>query len=322
MAPTLRVGGFAVKGCANAECSHKAARYGDPVFEVHDVTGWAVDEVDEQLGTKEKRWLISPTEDRWLFKQVRGAESSQRGEDWAEKIVEQLGLHLGLPVAEVELASSREQRGVISKSFVPPNARLEHGNELLVRVDPDYDRDQDRRNERYTLAAVKQALGDASVPAAYLVEGLSAFDLWAGYLVLDAWVGGRDRHHENWAVVAHPQRRVLAPSFDHGNALGFQEPEHRHQSLGRDEAALNRWAERGRSHHFAGAPGLVHLAHDALDQAATDTRSLWMNRLASVGENDIVGIVENVPTGLMSEAARTFCTKLLLLNQRRLCDVC
>lgn len=66
-----------------------------------------------------------------------------------------------------------------------------------MRVDPDYDRDQTRRNERYTVDAVKQALADVSVPDAYRVEGMSAFDLWAGYLVLDAWVAGRDRHHEN-----------------------------------------------------------------------------------------------------------------------------
>ena len=201
------------------------------MFEVVDASRWQLDEVDEQLGTKEKSWLRSPVGERWLFKQVRRTAQGVPGEDWAEKIVCELAALIGLPVARVELAARDGQRGIVSLNFVPEDARLEHGNELLVRVDPDYDRDQNRRNERYTTAAVKLALADAYPPDAYLIESLSAYDLWAGYLMLDAWVAGRDRHHENWAVIAGQQRRVLAPTFDHGNALGFQESPEQHKRL-------------------------------------------------------------------------------------------
>lgn len=94
------------------------------VYQVVDVTDWRLDEVDEQLGTKEKYWLRSPSGQRWLFKQVR---SREHGEDWAEKIVERLGLHLGLPVATVELAKHEGIRGFVTRTFVPEDARLEHG---------------------------------------------------------------------------------------------------------------------------------------------------------------------------------------------------
>lgn len=276
----------------------------------------------EELGTKEKSWLRGPGNQRWLFKQVRRNQRGEPGEDWAEKVVEQLGLHLGLPVATVELAMRKGNRGIVSQNFVPDGARLEYGNELLVRVDPDYDRDQNRRNERYTVDAVKLALEGVQPPDAYLIEGLTAFDLWAGYLVLDAWVAGRDRHHENWAVLTGPQhRRVLAPSFDHGNALGFQEPKEEHERLAADPPSLLRWAVRGTSHHFAGRPQLVELAHDAQELTSVHARDIWLSQLAAVSEDDVIAILHQVPTEIMSDASRTFCQRLLMLNRGRLCDV-
>lgn len=229
------------------------------VYPVLDVSRWRRDEVDEQLGTKEKSWLRDVGDERWLFKEVRSSGGRIRGEDWAEKVVEQLGRLLGLPMATVELAIWAGQRGIVTRNFVPDGARLEHGNELLVRVDPDYDRDVARQNDRYTIDAVSKALAEVRAPGAYDREGLTAFDVWAGYLVLDAWVAGRDRHHENWGVIAGRRARVLAPSFDHGNALGFQEADLRCRRMVTDPSRLLIWAERGTSHHFAGGPTLVQL---------------------------------------------------------------
>ncbi len=291
------------------------------MYEVFDVSSWRLYEVDEQLGTKEKDWLVGPRGERWLFKQIRTKDGRDRGEDWAEKLVEQLALHLGVPVATAELAARSGARGIISRNFVPEGARLEHGNELLVRVDSDYDRDQARQNDRYTIEAVKLSLADAAPPDAYLVEGMTAFDIWAGYLVLDAWIAGRDRHHENWAVIGGHQRRVIAPSFDHGNALGFQESEERHQAMAASEERLLAWALRGTSPHFAGRPTLVQLAHSALAAASDGAREIWLGKLRDVSEDELQAIIDQVPSDRMSVAARTFCQKLLTLNQRRICDV-
>lgn len=80
-----------------------------------------------------------------------------------------------------------------------------------------------------------------------------------GYLLLDAWVAGRDRHHENWAAIEHAGELRLSSSFDHGNALGLQEPEDRVEELATDADRLLVWVERGRSHHFDGRPSLVGL---------------------------------------------------------------
>lgn len=271
------------------------------------------------MGTKDKDWL-EHEDARWLFKMVRSKPGQQSGEDWAEKIVEQLAHLLEVPVASVDLAVKRGHRGVVSVNFVPPEARLEHGNELLVRIDPSYDMDAGRRNDRYTVASVLQALADAQAPAELADQGFSAFDVWAGYLVLDAWVAGRDRHHGNWAVLA-AEDRVLAPSFDHGNALGFQEPDARRAKLAVDPAGLAKWALKGRSPHFAGGPQLVDLAREADASMTPSVRGHWLARLAEIEDDAVQAVLAQVPHELMSEDARRFCRELLSLNQRRLCDV-
>lgn len=288
------------------------------MFSVIDVSDWAVDELDEQLGTKEKCWLKDRT---WLFKQVREGRDGLSGEDWAEKLVERLGRSLGVPIAEVELATRLGARGIIGRSFVEEGARLEHGNELLVRVDPDYDRDQSRHNPRYSVEAVKDALVGVGPPSGYPeLSGFTAFDVWSGYLMLDAWVAGRDRHHENWGAVARGHVRELAPSFDHGNALGFQEHDDARSRMAADGELLLRWARRGRSHHFGGKPVLTDLANAALGSASTEAAKYWRGRLLAVPDEACLEVIEQVPATHMSVPARRFALELLRTNRRRLID--
>ncbi len=49
----------------------------------------------------------------------------------------------------------------------------------------------------------------------------SAVDTFVGYLLLDAWIGNGDRHHENWGLVSAIDRTIhLAPTYDHASSLG------------------------------------------------------------------------------------------------------
>ena len=149
---------------------------------------------------------------------------------------------------------------------------------------------------------------------------LSGFDVWASYVVLDAWVAGRDRHHENWAAVRDDEARWLAPSFDHGNALGFQEPDANKADLAEHPDRLLTWAKRGRSHHFAGRPTLVAVAREALDLASPEAATLWQARLEGIQEPSVRQLLNRVPTDLLSVSSRRFCLNLLQLNRRRVLD--
>lgn len=213
------------------------------------------------------------------------------------------------------------RRGIASRDIRDERGlRLVHGNELLAEADAEYEPGARRENPRYTVAAVRRALSGVAAPGGLPDAVGDAFDAWAGYLALDALVAGRDRHHENWAVVRTAQTVQLVPSFDHGNAFGFQETEDAVERVSADTAALDRWARRGRSHHFAGRPELVALADEALALASREARDYWRGRIASLTLPDAEALVTAVPTELVSEARGRFIISLLDINRRRLTD--
>lgn len=273
---------------------------------------------DEPLGTKEKFWVRARNNDRYLFKYARVRQGRTMGEDWVEWVVHELATMLSAPSATAIPALHKGRRGVLSLSVLAPGDRLIHGNELLSLADPEYDAQVARRNPRYTVEAVHTALSGVAAPSSCQPPIRSAFDAWAGYLMLDAWVAGRDRHHENWAAIEHSGELQLAPSFDHGNALGFQEPESSVRALAEGDEFLERWSRRGRSHHFGGKPGLVQLSSTALSLAGGEVREYWRGKLANVTDDDIESVLANIPTEYVSEVGRTFRVKLLHLNRERI----
>lgn len=273
---------------------------------------------DEPLGTKEKFWVEAPDGNAYLFKYARVRHGRVMGEDWVEWAVHELATLLSIPTATAIPARHNGRRGVLSRSVLSAGDRLIHGNELLAGIDPEYDSQVPRRNPRYTVEAVHTALAGLSAPTACRPPIRSAFDAWAGYLMLDAWVAGRDRHHENWAAIKQGDVLRLAPSFDHGNALGFQVPEPEVQALAVDDVRLAQWVRRGRSHHFCGKPSLVHLATAALHLAADEVRSYWLDKLTSLSTADIELVIGSVPSEYLSDAGRMFRKQLLCLNRERI----
>lgn len=277
---------------------------------------------DEPLGTKEKYWVVNPADESvWLFKLARVRHGRTLGEDWAEWVVHRLSRELGVPSAEIRPALCEGRRGIVSRRINSPSMgeRLELGNSLLTEVIPEYDSARKRENPHYTVSAVKRALASAAAPLGF--EGpdtMNAFDVWVGYLILDAWVAGRDRHHENWGVVSSSGGRRLAPSFDHGNALGFQETDEQLARLNASADMRRAWLNRGKSHHFAGRPRLVDLAHEALAAVDTDTRSYWERQIKGVNWDRVNDIVRSVPLDTMSEVGHTFALNILEENRERL----
>ena len=87
---------------------------------------------------------------------------------------------------------------------IPENREpLVHGNEILEFLDPAYPRQQQYRAAEHTVGAVMSALERLRVGLPLtpvpLPSGVNdAFDVFLGYLLLDAWIGNTDRQHENW----------------------------------------------------------------------------------------------------------------------------
>jgi hypothetical protein len=121
------------------------------MFPIRDVSSWDVVRA-ETLGRDRKVWLRDPAvpggstsrESDWLFKPVVvPAHGTPQGEDWAEKIVSELGRLLGVPCAEVDLAVRGDDRGLISRNVIPDGWDRVLGAELMGTVVPNY---QEGRN--------------------------------------------------------------------------------------------------------------------------------------------------------------------------------
>ena len=285
-----------------------------------DVTGWSMDG-PESVGTKPKRWLQDPESgQRWLMKDATYSAQAdgtryRKGDDWSERIATGVADILGVPAARTELALAEprgEKRlGVLSRSVLEAGEELVLGNELLENpVSRQW-------REGYTVDAVRIALHgvDATLDAG---SGLSAWDVFAGYLVLDALIGNTDRHEENWAVIDRHGTRRLAPSFDHASSLGFllHDEERERRLTTRDSGyAPERWADRARS-KFMGSPHPVVVALEALRTLAGRTRDRWLDRCEDAER--LVEPIRLVPAQRMSQSAREFAERVLRRNRERL----
>jgi len=288
----------------------------------------------EWMGTKRKFW-ISRDGQPWLFK----AEERGTGEDWAEKIVCELGRLLGLPHVEYELAAEYDgsvylQPGVICPHCAPPPLNLAHGNQLLLARDPTYPGGTGRRYKvkEYTVDAVTHCMEALGAPPggwmAGIPEGIAtALDVFVGYILLDAWSANQDRHHENWGALRIPDDPVLrlAPTFDHGASLArnISDEERKDRLESRDRGRqIGAFAARARSGFYgtAGAnrPLTTFEAFGSFSSAAPEAGKIWLARLAGVTSAEVEGIVREVPPNRMSAVTRRFTMELLTVNRQSL----
>ncbi len=295
-----------------------------PAFPVRDVSGWAESRV-EQMGSKAKVWLEQPGGSQWLYKYARSDGAGRLyGDDWAEVLAYHLAQLVGVPAPLVEFAERDGARGIVCRLMNDPDAEeLVHGNELLGDATPNYDPTQLREHPLYTVPAVEAVLRDSLPPASPPeLESFDGFDVWAGYLLFDAWIANTDRHHENWGVLVHRRTGAvtLAPSFDHGSSLGFNVMAEQLSRLLADPQQMRGWCGRGRSKHFAGRPRLLDVAVEALSSATPAAAAHWRGVLEAVEPRVWRRTLQRVPAGKMSEGSRTFVDQVLEINRGRLFD--
>jgi hypothetical protein len=218
---------------------------------------------------------------------------------------------------------------VVTKLFVPPGGRLVLGNELLARFVRGYAADRVHRQTQHTVRAVIAVLRANTImlPHGYGSASITrAADLFVGYLLLDAWIGNTDRHHENWGLLVTPPRRIeLAPTFDHASSLGREETDERRMErlVTKDKRrSVDAYAARARSALFRSSADKGPLSTlDAFLLAANFRRragAFWLDRLASVESPRIETIFDEMPQSEMSKVSQSFARKLLAINQQRL----
>lgn len=300
----------------------------DDPFPIIDVTGWVIVE-EETSGATPKLWLAEPGSDpevHWLFKTVTVKDEHIHGEDWAEKAASHLGAFLTLPCATVELARWNVFDGCISQNLRPRSCQMQPGRALLEKHSaPGYvHRSKGKEHPGHTLDNIRAVLSGALPPpdCALPFDG-SAFDVFAGYVLFDAWIANQDRHDHNWSVLipgtATPGPTRLSGSYDHGSSLGFGVREARCEEMLATEGSVERWCARGQALRLEARPSLVDAAREALGLASPEARTHWLEQLEPIRDADVRRVMDRNPR--MSDAQRSFAVKLLEVNRRRLLDV-
>ncbi|MDN6555053.1 MAG: hypothetical protein L0K74_00815 [Acidipropionibacterium acidipropionici] len=314
-----------------------------------DVSSWDVAS-DETEGSEAKFWLEEPRTEshtRWLYKDIVIKNGNEQGEDWSEIIATQVAMLLHVPCARTRLASRNGHRGALSRDVAPPGFRHSEGRIVLkdkevpgyypgVDGGPGHDPEHpDVKRPGHTPENIRRALLNVDPPPGFNGPAeLTAFDVFTGYLILDALIANRDRHEQNWAVLCPESgdgRELLSPSYDHASCLGFGEPDTKRSMYAHDPHAFRSWVERGTAHRFEHRgnkpPSLVVVAGRALGLCSDEGREHWSDRVASLSlapltdtvlracrEDEVALIPE------MSEAAITFARMVLETNLRRLRD--
>ena len=300
----------------------------EPPFPVIDVTGWEITD-EETSGAEAKFWLEEPgTQVRWLLKSVTVKAGHVHGEDWAEKAASRLGRLLGVPCAHVELAVWRNEPGCISQNLRPHSYQMQPGQAQLEGCNaPGYvHHSKGKEHPGHTLTNIRRALAGAMPPPGCdLPFGATAFDMFAGYVLFDAWIANQDRHDNNWSVLipstataSEPTR--LSGSYDHASSLAFGVQDSRREMLLGEQGGVERWCARGRASRLENRPGLVEAAVEALELASTEARAYWPQQLELVSWEDAARVLAGIPR--MSDAARTFAGRVLEVNRRRVLDAC
>jgi hypothetical protein len=290
-----------------------------PIIEVPDNAAQA----QEAMGTKFKFWYTHPDLGDCLFKRAR----PNTGEDWSEKIAAELCEQLGIPHATYELATWQDQPGTITPTLLSKNTDLLHGNDILASLVSSYPRGQSYQVSQHTLSIVLRAINlpgvklplDWSPP-----PGInSAIAVFIGYLLLDAWIGNGDRHHENWGFqIQLPQGIAhLSPTYDHASCLGRELLDTTCQER-LDKNTIGQYAKRSRSAFYRQEgerhPMLTFDVFNAVAQSYPQSAQIWLERLAQISAESILQLFKQIPPDRISAPALEFATEMLEINKTRL----
>lgn len=297
-------------------------------FDVYEIAKHASTQL-EQLGTKAKFWYRDDRGDRVLFKQGRPGT----GENWAEKVSCEICNLLNLPHAQYELAKWNDKDGIITPIFVPKNSRLVHGNELLGKLDGEYEETKRYRSGQHTIRRVVAVLNSKEIKTPLEwnkpAEITAATGVFVGYLMLDALISNQDRHHENWGIIIQITEGLsLAPTFDHASSLGRNEPDQTRlemlqtKDIGR---SVERYVGRAKSGFFQSTPPNKSLTTlDAFKEVAKlDIRAAnyWLDQLKATQLINYIDIINDIPGSLITDPARKFALRMLEINRLRLLEV-
>lgn len=271
----------------------------------------------EQLGTKEKYWIYCQEEKcKKLFKIGR----PNTGEDWAEVAAYEIAKLIDLPAAKYEFAKYKNSLGTVSTSIVLDNEQLIHGNEFLAEIDNNYPVNKFYKVKEYRLDTAAKIVSD--IDEQY--PNLSSLVNFIGYIVFDCLIANQDRHHENWGFILKQQGKLsLAPSYDHAAGFGCREQDAKiaERLVTKDKNfTVAAYCQRAKTPFYdkrSQRLGTLE-ACKLLGSNYPDQLCYWLEKIATIGTDDIRNIFARIPNEFISEKQRLFAQAILKENMTKL----
>lgn len=269
-----------------------------------DTSLWNKDEKSQASGTRSKFWLIEPNTSannptKHLFK----IPTEGTGGHWAEFIASKLGEQLGFHTIKVELAQHDNIIGTISKNFREKTEELFEGGDLFLA--------QFENFNRYSLDFYE-------LP--YIINILSTYGLENEFVnipIFDTLIANNDRHCDNWGVLTSPSGIRLAPIYDNGSSLGFNETLEKKERMITDDRMLMGFCNRGRS--CIGLPNKKKPKHFELLAFLSNQMpkkfELAIKRIEALNEDMLLSIVSGVPNEIMCDINKEWVVCLLLYRK-------
>lgn len=265
---------------------------------------WKRDIKSQASGTRTKFWLFEPGlkpehAKKYLFK----VPTEGTGGHWAEFVAGKVGAELGFNTAEVELAINDGTVGTISKNFTTRTEQLYEGGDLFSAKFDDFD--------RYSLNHYELA---------HILELLSAYDLDRDFVDLpffDALIANNDRHCDNWGVLSGPKGYRVAPIYDNGSSLGFNEVEQKKREMLTNNHMLAGFCNRGKpSIGLSNKRKPKHLELlSFLRNSLPMEVEVAMTRLNKMNEGMLYTIIEDIPNDIMSVLNKEWIIRLLMYRK-------
>lgn len=194
-----------------------------------DVSDWIEWPAGGTTGSRNKSWLIKPPDfteapdtvsiEDFLFKE---SHRNYPVEFWSEIITHEIGNMVGVSTPPTICAKRGEVYGALIKSFlktkvfkwgdeIEETQTLYHGGDLLLALDPSFDR---HKGKTHNIHSVERVFVEGG-------KGAMFSDLLK-ILVFDILIGNTDRHQDNWGFTVDDEggQWGLAPAFDNGGCLG------------------------------------------------------------------------------------------------------
>lgn len=269
-------------------------------MEILDVSHWEEDFNKQISGTRAKYWIIEPnSSNQYMFK----IPTENTGEAWAEKVSSEIGKILGLTMMDVHFAVRNNTNGIIAKKFTSGTEEFYEGGDLIASIADDFNR---YKLDHYTFDHISKALLEFQLDKDFVVIP-----------VFDALIGNQDRHCDNWGIIVTKSNYRLAPIYDNGASLGFQIIEDKLKLMFKDSNMFKSYSNR--SHSLIGIgtkkkPKSLELLSFIRTQYPKEVEDA-INRLSILNKDNIVKILNTIPTSIMNDVYKEWVLKLLLYRK-------